>query len=272
MEVISIVNQKGGVGKTTTAVALASFLHHRGLKVLAIDLDSQMNATSWLLGRHLTSAEASVYDSLSTKKRDDISGPDDWPLAELIETSELGFDYVPASRDLSAADAEFANDHFLLRDRLDELEGSQDGSDRPYDFCLVDCPPSLGTLVYVALTASDGMIVPIQADQFSIDGVGQLIRTARKVKRYNPDLDVLGLLLSNLDLRFGETKAAIEQLEQEYGDRLFETHIPTRARIREGTRGKDLREHARGTDVIDIYESLVDEVLERTGHPAHQPA
>ena len=282
MYTISVVNQKGGVGKTTTTIACATALHHRDIRVLVIDLDSSMNTTAWCLGRHLEANEASIYDSLVAQKRG-AQGEADWPLTNLIEESQLGFNYVPANRDLSAADAELANEPFLLADRLQELDdtlrsgpapASPDmSSDGPYDFCLIDCPPSLGTLVYVALIASSGLIIPLGADQFSLDGLSQLLTTFRKARRVNPDLEILGLLLNNLDHRYGLTSDLVEELEAAYGDRVFETKVPARARIREAPMGVDILDHASGSDVVEIYNGVVDELLERTGHadPARTP-
>lgn len=276
MYTISFVNQKGGVGKTTSTIACATGMCHRGIRVLVIDLDAQMNVTAWSLGRHLTADEASIYDSLVAQKRG-AKGTSDWPLWELIETSNIGFDFVPANRDLSAADAELANEPFLLQDRLDALderlkregafrEGADSASNAPYDFCLLDCPPSLGTLVYVALIASDGLIVPVGADQFSVDGLSQLLKTVQNAKRVNDDLEILGLLMNNLDHRYGLTSDLVEQFEESYGDKLFQTKVPARARIREASKGEDLFEHARGSDVVGIYDGLVDEILERSGY------
>ena len=283
MYTISVVNQKGGVGKTTTTIACATAMHHRDIRVLVIDLDSSMNTTAWCLGRHLEANEASVYDSLVAQKRG-ADGEADWPLADLIEESQLGFDYVPANRDLSAADAELANEPFLLADRLRELDealraerrpsGAETRSDEPYDFCLIDCPPSLGTLVYVALIASSGLIIPLGADQFSLDGLSQLLKTFRKARRVNGDLEILGLLLNNLDHRYGLTSDLVDELEAAYGDKVFETKVPARARIREAPMGVDILDHASGSDVVKIYNGVVDELLERTGHadPASSPA
>jgi len=274
MYTISVVNQKGGVGKTTTTIACATAMHHRDIRVLVIDLDSSMNTTAWCLGRHLEPNEASVYDSLVAQKRG-AKGGADWPLFELIEESQIGFDYVPANRDLSAADAELANEPFLLADRLDEMDrvlrqsdqtapGSDAPADGPYDFCLIDCPPSLGTLVYVALIASSGMIIPLGADQFSLDGLSQLLKTFRKARRVNTDLEILGLLLNNLDHRYGLTSDLVDQLEAAYGDKVFDTKVPARARIREAPMGVDILDHASGSDVVSIYNGVVDELLERT--------
>lgn len=283
MYTISVVNQKGGVGKTTTTIACATAMHHRDIRVLVIDLDSSMNTTAWCLGRHLEANEASVYDSLVAQKRG-AEGDADWPLADLIEESQLGFDYVPANRDLSAADAELANEPFLLADRLQELDealrtgrqppGADASSDEPYDFCLIDCPPSLGTLVYVALIASSGLIIPLGADQFSLDGLSQLLKTFRKARRVNSNLEILGLLLNNLDHRYGLTSDLVDELEDAYGDKVFETKVPARARIREAPMGVDILDHASGSDVVKIYNGVVDELLERTGHadPASSPA
>jgi len=275
MYTICVVNQKGGVGKTTTTIACATAMHHRGIRVLVLDLDSSMNTTAWCLGRHLEPDEASIYDSLVAQKRG-AKGDADWPLSELVETSQLGFDYIPANRDLSAADAELANEPFLLADRLGELNQTlqdrepgrapESAPDAPYDFCLIDCPPSLGTLVYVALIASSGLIIPLGADQFSLDGLSQLLKTYQKARRVNGDLEILGLLLNNLDHRYGLTGDLVEQLEEAYGDNVFDTKVPARARIREAPMGVDILNHASGSDVVEIYNQVVDEVLERTGH------
>jgi chromosome partitioning protein len=262
---IAVASQKGGVGKTVNTVFLADFLKQAGYRPLVIDLDSQMNSTSWLLGRHLEPNEASIYDSLITKQKG-MQGEADWPLSDLIEESEnVGIDYVPASRDLSVADSELSNSPFVLQDRLDELmEEPEIGRDQPFDFCLLDCPPSLGSLVYVALTASDGVIIPVKAAQFSMDGLGQLVRTVQEVQRINDDLEIIGLLLNNLDWRFGETKHGVKQIEEAYGDLVFETKVPLRAKIVEASRGKSPSDHVKGTDAEEIYQNLTSEVVERT--------
>ena len=269
MYTISIVNQKGGVGKTTLTVGLATYLRHSGYRVLVVDLDSQQNATSWMLGRHLKPTEASIYDSLITKKRR-AKGSEDWPLHELIETSEkLGVDFVPANLDLSSAQAELANKPFLLQDRLRELDErlrSDSRSTASYDFCLIDCPPSLGTLVTLSLMASQGVLVPIKADAFSMDGLRQLIMTARETRRVNQELKILGLVLNNLDVRFGATIEGVETIREHYGENLFETQIPTRARIFEAASfGRDLHEHAQGNDAHDIFSRFTEEVVRRSG-------
>ncbi len=261
---VSLSSQKGGVGKTLTSVFLASFLREEGYEPLVIDLDSQMNATGWLLGRHLKPDEASIYDSLVTQSKG-VEGGADWPLEELIETSdEIGIDYVPGSQDLAAADSELSNSPFVLADRLTELEESESSREISYDFCLIDCPPSLGSLVYAALTASDGIVVPVRAAQFSMDGLGQLNSTVRKVQRINEDLEMIGLLLNNLDWRFGETKAGVQQIEEAYGDLVFGTKVPLRAKLVEASRGFDPAEHVRGTDAEEIYQKLTRELIQRT--------
>jgi len=261
---ISLSSQKGGVGKTLTTVFLASFLREEGYEPLVIDLDSQMNATSWLLGRHLEPNEASIYDSLVAQGKG-IEGEADWPLVDLIETSEeVCVDYVPASQDLAVADSELSNSPFVLADRLSELEEADRDSETRYDICLLDCPPSLGSLVYAALTASDGVVVPVRAAQFSMDGLGQLSSTVRQVQRINNDLELVGLLLNNLDWRFGETKAGVRQVEEAYGDLVFETKVPLRAKMVEASRGFDPATHVRGTDGEEIYKRLTRELIQRT--------
>lgn len=263
MYTISFASQKGGVGKTVSTVFLASFLRQEGYRPLVVDLDSQMNATSWLLGRHLEPNEASVYDSMLTQRRG-MEGEQDWPLAELTEASENveRVDFVPASRDLAVADSELSNAPFVLKDRLDELD-AESGTESGYDFCLIDCPPSLGSLVYVALSASDGVVIPVKAAQFSMDGLGQLLNTVKEVQRINQELRVMGFLLNNLDWRFGETQKGVDQVVNAYEEMVFDTKVPLRAKIVEASRGKDPASHVSSTDAEEIYSSLTKEIIQR---------
>jgi len=265
MYVIAVINEKGGVGKTSTAVALTTFLHHRGYRPLILDLDAQMNATKWLLGRELEPDEVSIYQSLLTQRR---GGARDWPLADLIEESEnLSVDFVPSGRDMAEADAGLQNSLFLLRNRLDELRETTQAAGRPYDVCVLDCPPSLGTVVRIALVAADGILVPVKADQFSMDGLRQLTRTVQEIRQMNPELSLLGILINAIDRRYGEVNEDVARMREFYGDTLFETMIPLRARIVEATKGLDLYEHAKAKgseDVIDLYNGLVDEIIDRT--------
>lgn len=280
MITLSIVNQKGGVGKTTTTVCLASALSKEGYAVLVIDLDPQMNATKWMLGRELESDEASVLDSIITtaENGDSVS---DWPLARVVEPSHLGYDFVPAHSDLANIEGEIGEQPsrpYLLRERIQEIEEgyafeylsdveAHNSPESRYDLCLIDCPPSLGLLVVQALTASDGLIVPVSVDGMSMQGLRQLVSTARQVQEYlNDAVEITGLLPNNLDRRSGLVNEGLDQLREEYGDLVFETEVPWRSKIIEvSTYGTTLYDHAPSSDAVPIYEALANEVAGRCG-------
>jgi chromosome partitioning protein len=278
MKTLSIVNQKGGVGKTTTTVCLAAALSRQGRQVVVLDLDPQMNATKWMLGRELEPDEASVLESIVTAGEDD-EDESDWPLSRVVEPSDLGFDFVPAHADLANIEGEIGEKPsrpYLLRERIRELAGGdglgalgEAGAHVPqnggYDLCLVDCPPSLGLLVVQALTASDGLIVPVSVDGMSMQGLGQLVTTTREVRKYlNGNIEIVGLLPNNLDRRAGLVNEGLEALQEAYGDLVFETIVPWRSKIIEvSTYGTTLYDHAPDSDAVEIYESLADEILRR---------
>jgi chromosome partitioning protein len=280
MNTLSVVNQKGGVGKTTTTVCLASALSEKGYAVLVVDLDPQMNATKWMLGRELESDEASVLDSIITAARDENSDSD-WPLARVIEPSHLGYDFVPGHSDLANIEGEIGEQPsrpYLLRERIQEVEEGHafeylsdvEAHNRPesrYDLCLMDCPPSLGLLVVQALTASDGLIVPVSVDGMSMQGLQQLVSTARQVQKYlNDTIEIIGLLPNNLDHRSGLVNQGLDQLREEYGDLVMDTEVPWRSKIIEvSTYRTTLYDHAPSSDAIPIYEALADEVASRCG-------
>lgn len=277
MHTLALVNQKGGVGKTTTSVCLATALAHLGHNVLLIDLDPQMNATKWLLGRELESDEASVLESIITAG--DASTEVDWPLARLIEPADMGLDFVPAHADLSNIEGDIGEKPsrpYLLRERIRELQqgagfehlheaGAHLPPEERYDFCLIDCPPSLGLLVVQALTASDSLIVPVNVDGMSMQGLGQLVETTREVRKYlNDRIEILGLLPNNLDKRAGLVNEGLDALREAYGDLVFETAVPWRSKIIEvSTYSTSLYEHAPSSDAVTIYETLAQEVMHR---------
>lgn len=279
MHTLSIVNQKGGVGKTTTTVCLATALARTGRSVVVIDLDPQMNATAWLLGRELQADEASVLDAVVTADAE-LDADADWPLARLIEPSDLGVDFVPGHADLANIEGELGEKpsrNYLFRERIEELRDgvgfehlheadAHGASDGRYDFCLVDCPPALGLLVVQALTASDSVIVPVTVDGMSMQGLGQLISTLRQVRKYlNERINLLGLLPNNLDYRAGLVNEGLDALRENYGDLVFDTVVPWRSKVIEASTYKTtLYEHAPSSDAIGIYESLAEEVVART--------
>lgn len=277
MITLSVVNQKGGVGKTTTTVCLGSALATLGYSTLVIDLDPQMNATKWLLGRELKPDEASVLDSIITAAEEQPGS--DWPLARVIEPSHIGVDFVPAHSDLANIEGEIGEQPsrpYLLQERVAEVRdsdafhylsevGAHAVSKGRYDICLIDCPPSLGLLVVQALTASDGLIVPVSVDGMSMQGLQQLVSTAREVQNYlNESIEITGLLPNNLDRRSGLVNEGLEQLREEYESLIFETEVPWRSKIIEvSTYGTSLYEHAPSSDAVGIYEDLAREVAGR---------
>ncbi|WP_103030545.1 ParA family protein [Salinibacter altiplanensis] len=279
MDTVSVVNQKGGVGKTTTTICLATALSKLGHSTLVIDLDPQMNGTKWMLGRELEEDEASVLDAIITAG-DESQSSSDWPLARLIEPSDLGFDFVPAHADLANVEGEIGEKPsrpYLLRERVQEVKekhqfehldevGAHNGSDEAYDICLIDCPPSLGLLVVQALTASDGLIVPVSVDGMSMQGLSQLVTTTREVRKYlNESVEITGLLPNNLDYRAGLVNEGLEALRKNYEDLVLDTEVPWRSKIIEAsTYGTTLYDHAPSSDAIEIYENLAQEVVSRT--------
>lgn len=281
MKTLAVVNQKGGVGKTTTTVCLGSALSRLEYSVLVIDLDPQMNATKWMLGRELEPDEASILDSIVTAAETEEGS--DWPLSRLIEPSDLGFDFVPAHADLANVEGEIGEKPsrpYLLQERIQELKQGHGfnyldeadaylPSDERYDICLLDCPPSLGLLVVQALTASDGLITPVSVDGMSMQGLGQLMSTTKEVRKYlNESIEIVGLLPNNLDRRAGLVNQGLEALQKNYGDKVFETVVPWRSKIIEvSTYGTTLYDHAPSSDAVDVYEDLAEEVIERVQDP-----
>ncbi|WP_263788012.1 ParA family protein [Salinibacter grassmerensis] len=288
MDTLSVVNQKGGVGKTTTTVCLATALSRLGYSVLVVDLDPQMNGTKWMLGRELEDDEASVLDAIVTAGDNGESSSSDWPLARLTEPSDLGFDFVPAHADLANVEGEIGEKPsrpYLLRERLQEVEekhgfkylrevGAHNASEEPYDMCLIDCPPSLGLLVVQALTASDGLIVPVSVDGMSMQGLSQLVNTTREVRKYlNDTVEIVGLLPNNLDYRAGLVNEGLEALRKNYEDLVLDTEVPWRSKIIEtSTYGTTLYEHAPSSDAVQIYENLAREVVSKISVPEAEDA
>jgi chromosome partitioning protein len=226
--VMVVANQKGGVGKTTTAVNLAAGLAQGGLRVLVIDLDPQGNASTALAVDH-TRGTLSTYDALV----------DGVPLAEVAqECSDLpGLVVVPATIDLAGAEIELVS-VVARENRLNKaIRGwdriTQDGEDR-FDYVLVDCPPSLGLLTLNALVAADELLLPIQAEYYALEGVGQLLETVELVRaNLNPRLRISTVLLTMYDGRTRLSAAVADEVRGHFGDRVLRTAIPRAVRISE---------------------------------------
>jgi chromosome partitioning protein len=217
---LCVANQKGGVGKTTTSVNLAAALALRGHKVLVVDLDPQANATTGV-GIERGSVEASSYDLLlGTSDLAQIARPT--PIANL--------DCVASSVDLAGAEIELVGE--LARER--KLAEALAGADERYEFVFVDCPPSLGLLTVNALVAAQDLIVPVQCEYYALEGLGRLLESAERVRRsLNPDLRIVGLLLTMYDARTKLSEQVAEEVRKHFSALTFATVIPRSVRLSE---------------------------------------
>ena len=250
--VLSIVNQKGGVGKTTTAVNLAAALSLSGKSVLLIDLDAQGNATTGL-GVSKKSAEITSYDV--------FIGFADANNA-IIHTEKCGIDLIPASIDLAGVDTELAgsqNRTYLLDAALEPLKNK-------YDYIIVDSPPSLGSLTINVLTASDGVIVPMQCEFYSMEGLVQLQETMKQVKsRYNKNLETVGILFTMNPMFSKASSAVIKEISSHFSDLVFKTVIPRTNKLNVAPSfGEPIFNFAKNSKGAKAYLSLAREVIERT--------
>ena len=249
--VIAIINQKGGVGKSTTAVNLSAALGQENKKVLLIDFDPQGNSTSGF-GIEKEELDACIYDALLN----------DYPFEELIhETGSKKVFVVPATIQLAGAEIELVS-AMARETRLKEL---LDSVKDEFDFIFIDCPPSLGLLTINALTAADSVLIPIQCEYYALEGVTKLLESMRMVKgRLNKQLDTYGVLLTMYDSRTSLSNQVVDEVKAYFGDKTFKTLIPRTVKLSEAhSFGMSIIEYAPNNKGAKAYMSLAKEVIRR---------
>lgn len=248
-QIVAVVNQKGGVGKTTTAINIAAQLADSKHKVLLVDLDPQGNATSGL-GIMKDSAPVTSYEVLRG----------DGQLVNAIHESNVAQLYVmPANNNLAGAEVDLVNRpqrEYVLKQAL---------ASATYEYIIIDCPPSLGLLTINALTAADRVLIPVQAEYYALEGLSQLLNTIQAVKQAtNPDLSLLGIALTMFDKRNSLSDQVFKEVENYFGDALFKTVIPRNVRLAEApSYGRTIYEHDKWSKGARAYKSLAKEVRDR---------
>jgi chromosome partitioning protein len=256
MITIAIANQKGGVGKTTTAINLATALAASGFRVLLIDSDPQGNASTGL-GIERDARSTSIYQVLIGEcSIADAAMPTNVPKLDL----------VPATQDLAAAEVELAD----LDDRVRRLEAPLNAAPPLWDICLIDCPPSLGLLTINALVAAKNLLVPLQCEFFALEGMSQLLRTVELVRnRFNPGLSILGVALTMFDRRNRLSEQVSDDVRAVVGKLVFDTVVPRNVRLSEApSHGLPALIYDHRCPGSEAYIALAREVIARLPAPA----
>ena len=255
-KIIAFANQKGGVGKTTTCVNVATYMALMGKKVLILDLDPQGNATSGV-GINKTKDLKTIYDLIGGD-----SSYEDVIKTTIVENLYL----IPSTVDLAGAEVELIQlpqREKIIKKILDEIKAS-------YDFILIDCPPSLGLITVNALTASDSVLIPIQCEFFALEGLTQLMNTIRLIKYrdFNPNLDIEGVVMTMKDKRFNLTTQVSNEIVKFFKQKVYLTTIPRNVRLAEApSHGLPVALYDANSKGAEAYLSLTEEILKRNKVP-----
>lgn len=248
-KILSIANQKGGVGKTTTSVNLGACLAYIGKRVLIVDIDPQGNATSGV-GIEKAEVDQCIYDVLV----DDVNAQ------EVIKTTAVENLYcIPATIQLAGAEIELVptiSREVRLKRAIEEVKGQ-------FDYVIIDCPPSLGLLTINALTASDAVLIPVQCEYYALEGLSQLLNTVRLVQKHlNQDLKIEGVLLTMLDARTNLGIQVIEEVKKYFQDKVYKTIIPRNVRLSEApSHGEPIITYDAKSRGAEVYLDLAKEVV-----------
>ncbi len=250
-KIISVVNQKGGVGKTTTAVNLASGIGLLGKKVLLVDADPQGNTTSGY-GINKKSVELSSYNILNGTAK---------AVQTIIKTQFKNVDVIPSSMDLAAAEIELIE----MENRQEKLKLALAAVRENYDYIFIDCPPSLGLITINALCASDTLLVPIQCEYYAMEGLSQLMSTVRQIKRlYNETLELEGVILTMYDGRLNLTQQVVGEIKKFFDKKLFSTPVPRGVRLSEApSYGLPIQYYDKRSKGALAYDALAKEFIKR---------
>jgi chromosome partitioning protein len=246
---IAVLNQKGGVGKTTTAVNVGAYLAKNGKSVLIVDFDPQGNATSGL-GIDKNALSTTVYDVLFKRAGAEHA---------VKETTTDGLYILPTNQNLAAAEVELVSElqrEQILKEVLAPLS---------YDVIIIDCPPSLGLLTLNALTAAQHLLVPVQAEYYALEGLSQLLSVVQRVRAgLNPQLDLLGVVVTMYDGRTSLSDQVYKELTKHFGDKVLKTIIPRNVRLAEApSHGKPIVDHDKWSKGARAYKALSKEIIER---------